>query len=311
VTRAQAQPGTDPSQVPEIRDWIVRNLQPGQPMRSIMDLEALGRLQTGKTFGTMAHVELYGLSTAKLFWVPAAEQDIIVNAKATMPDDLCLSEDDIPYPSGFAVFENEFPGLDSETGETMDVGIKALRWSPLNIVDDDGTVIGEAMSMSSWTFETTRLGPMWLPMGRFDWRFGQNWKEYFTASETTPETYASLYEDRARFMAMWALMNTQDPLIYRPTRAEARRDARLAPMSPARLINVIKWDPHRYEGEYPHPTKSGRKVNVRFPVEGFWRRQAIGPRRTLRRWTYIPPHWRGPVDAPIKGQTITINKVVS
>ena len=303
MTRPHPLPGNDPSHLPEIRDWIVESLQPGHPLRNGMDAVAYAYRQMGKTFGTTSDVELQGMATAKLFWVPKHEQDIIVNAKQTMPDDLTLQEEDVPYPSGFAVFEESFSGIDAETGVVMPHEVRALRWSPINVLTMDDEPIGQAMSMSSWTYDGR-----WYSMGRFDWLYGQPWREYFADFGATVDNLRSLWEDRARFMALWALMNTQDPPVYRPTRAELRRDARLAPRTEDRLVHVVKWDPRRYVVDNPVES-TGRKVHVRFPVKDFWRRQPYGPGMSKRKWKYIPPHWRGPIDAPIKEHATTVYKV--
>ena len=306
MTRATPQSGNDPSHVPEIRDWIMRNLQPGQHMRYAMDDAEYQALTNGRMSNTSVGVELWGFQTCKLFWIPRAEQDIIVNAKQTLPEDLTLGDDDVPYPSGFAVFEDPFDGIDAQTGKPMLAQTKAFRWSPFRVLDADSNDMGWAMSMSSWAFHEG----MWLPMGRFDWMYGQPWREYFADFEMTEHVLRSLWEDRARFMALWALMNTQEPLIYRPTRAELRRDARIAPRTEDRFVHVVKWDPRRYAQEAVDSVgNSGRHVTVRFPVEGFWRHQACGPRMSKRKWTYIPPHWRGPLDAPLKEKSTTVHKI--
>lgn len=312
MTRAHALDGTDPSHVPEIRDWITKSLMPGSRIREIMDAEARRRFAVGAIQPTFGYVEQAGMLTAKLFWVPREEQELIVNAKRVFPDDLSLSEEDVPYPSGFAVFQDPFDGLDGERGGKLDVQIRALRWSPIHIFTDPDDVLCEGpcmdgMSCSSWIYDKTRKGPMWLSLGRSDWGFGQNWKEYF--GNPQDHQLASIYEDRLRFMTLWSLMNTQDPPVYRPTRAELRRDARLAPRTEDRLVHVVRWDPHRYVTENARPSDS--KLQWRIPVTDFFRRQPYGPGRRLRRWTYIGPHFRGPVDAPLKPAKPTVYKVVS
>lgn len=309
MTRATAQSGTDPSHVPEIRDWIVRSLQPGEEIRSIMDRESIRRYMNHINSPTTAFVELHGMENAKLFWVPADQQHIIADAKQVLPPDLTISQDDIPYPSGFAVFQDGFGGFDAETGEDLPVKIRALRWSPINIYMDETMNEETAMhgvSLSSWCYSETRRGWIWVPLGRSDWAFGQRWNEYF--GDPTEDVIKSVIEDRARFLALWSLMNTQEPLVYRPTRAEIRRDARLAPRTESRLVHVIRWDPHRYVSENPRP--SDRKLTKRIPVEPFYRRQPFGPGRAFRRWTYIPAHFRGPVDAPLAEKHETVYKVV-
>lgn len=300
MTRARALPGTHPSHIPSIRDWIRENLQPNRGLSMAMDMSPQP--------GTSSHVERHGFADVKLFWVPTAECEIIAAAKDTLPADLTLSEDDLPYPSGFAVLERPFFGIAADSGDKMPVATKAFRWAPLMICEQDGTVTGPGVSMASWAYDVDSKGTeWWIPLGRTDWLYGQVWDEYFL--DPSHPVLACVRDDRSKFMALWALMNSQKhEMCYSPTRAEVRRDARIAPMSEDRLIHVVRWQPRTYMDD-ERETTSGRKVHVRYHVEGFWRRTPYGPKHSLRHWTYIPPHWRGPKDAPIKGQTITINKV--
>lgn len=42
-----------------------------------------------------------------------------------------------------------------------------------------------------------------------------------------------------------------------------------------------------------------RTLTVRSHVRGHYKRQPHGPRSSLRKWIYVPPHQRGPDDAPL------------
>lgn len=45
--------------------------------------------------------------------------------------------------------------------------------------------------------------------------------------------------------------------------------------------------------------RRGHVVSVQSLVMGHWKRQAHGPQRSLRKWAWIEPYWRGPEDAPV------------
>ena len=49
----------------------------------------------------------------------------------------------------------------------------------------------------------------------------------------------------------------------------------------------------------PFIDRTGRKLNVRFPVKAHYRRQPYGKGRQLRRLVLVPAHWRGPDGAPV------------
>lgn len=52
---------------------------------------------------------------------------------------------------------------------------------------------------------------------------------------------------------------------------------------------------HRAITRAAHEHVAWRRRHV---VRGHWRQQAHGPRRSLRRTTWVPPHTKGPAGAP-------------
>lgn len=74
-----------------------------------------------------------------------------------------------------------------------------------------------------------------------------------------------------------------------------------APEPLARVYQVgkpIKLDCRPAVESYLSGQRRG-PVNVQCLVRGHWKRQAHGPKRSLRKWAWIEPYWRGPEDAPI------------
>ena len=59
----------------------------------------------------------------------------------------------------------------------------------------------------------------------------------------------------------------------------------------------------------PSQQGTGAPLAVRFIVRGHWRNQPHGPGRTLRKMTWIQPHWKGPEDAPTSNVTHVVKVV--
>ncbi len=59
----------------------------------------------------------------------------------------------------------------------------------------------------------------------------------------------------------------------------------------------VNHDFRQHVREYAAGT--ARKLTVQSYVHGYWRRQAHGPRLSLRTWKWIEPYWKGPDTAPI------------
>ncbi|RCG19077.1 hypothetical protein DQ384_38005 [Sphaerisporangium album] len=112
---------------------------------------------------------------------------------------------------------------------------------------------------------------------------------------------------------MATLLLMRQPLVYQrtePIRRGLRRQLERSGL-PTGDIRIVDARPRRYTtaprdqeaGERPQSgdhgaEETGRKVRVRFPVDGFWRNQWY-PSRGVHRPKWIEEHWRGPEDAPI------------
>lgn len=79
----------------------------------------------------------------------------------------------------------------------------------------------------------------------------------------------------------------------------AARRARKA--SPQRSLNVTVVDvrKHRSDAEHAAGGGSGRTLEQRHLVGGYWRWQPYGPQRRLRKRIYVADYIRGPEDAPL------------
>ncbi len=64
-----------------------------------------------------------------------------------------------------------------------------------------------------------------------------------------------------------------------------------------KLTQPVRHDFRRMIRDYS--TGVIKKLSVQSFVRGHWKRQPHGPERSLRRWIFVEPYWRGPEDAPI------------
>ncbi len=325
MKRAQPLYGHSAREVPEIRDWLVRELADDGKLWLAMTMvgqmvDKVAREEGFSPITTTPDVERRALDEARLFWIPSETCTIIENAALTVPPDLTLNQDSVPYPTGFVVFQDRLTGRPAHvmTGEPLDqeLVLRAFRWGPVVLPLPDSNELTEGIALSWWTHTDDYLDEIpssrmtmngWLPLGRTDWLYGQRWDEMVMVGDDPERFRLSAVEDRCRALALWALMNTQRPVLSAPARQEVRQALRRGQTDRTALeVNVVQWDPHRHVRDNPE-VGSGRKVSVRYHVDPFWRRQPFGPRAEgRRRWTYIPSHWRGPEDAPmVEHKTVT------
>lgn len=72
------------------------------------------------------------LGTSKLWWVTKETCEMLAASSPTIPDDVTLRWEDIPIPSGFAVFEQDLMGSDAEI-PGAEVRISAMMWGPVEL----------------------------------------------------------------------------------------------------------------------------------------------------------------------------------
>ena len=339
--------GREAKHVPEIRDSLIRDLD-GHVGESMRLLQLLMESE-GKPAPTTVEVEKRGLAEAKLFWVPPEETAVLTEAAKDLPENLTLDPEMMPSASGFVVFGGDWFGTDAVTGTTTKFPVRAYRWGPVALpidYDDRGfgvegseAVEGVAISAYSYTVDIDSIADpeierveqekleakltsiygrhfkrspethaYWMPLGRTDWQFDQHWQEH-PIFNTSSVPYSSLVEDRCIMTALWALMAACSPVDIQPDRAARRRAERKGRTAPS--VRVVTWrGPRGQSVAVPGSLDSESHIHVRYHVRGHWRNARVGPGRTGRRWVYIPPHWRGPDDAPLSNPHETIHKVV-
>lgn len=149
-------------------------------------------------------------------------------------------------------------------------------------------------------------GSTWVPLGRSDWPVGDKLGQApYTMDD---HTLASYVEDRKVLAALWHLLHQEGIAQQevrrspRPTERRTKR-ANIDPqLAEVRVVVLRKLE--RTEAEPDGDEHAKREWSHRWLVSGHWRWQPYGPKRSLRRLTYVRPHVRGPEDKPLKLKTV-------
>lgn len=261
------------------------------------------------------------LGSAELYAVDEEMTAQALAAGARLPD-WSVQPDDLPAEQGFLVFDS--PIGYSEATDGLIAPIVACSWGPSpHCSPPTGAVwltfwsapvldrlvqagIEAGLDPSEAQREVKRGSPplVWDDEALLCWSAGE--PDIPTTPRYIPSEEVSgvIAKDRTlpwiqTVLATWLLI--QEPAIVeiteqrapRPERRRAERAGR--PLPPVRVVSI-----HRRVSTATRPAEpSGRTVNVRFRVRGFWRDQPYGKGRALRKRTWIPEHWRGPEDAPV------------
>lgn len=233
------------------------------------------------------------LEMAELDWV-SAEFTTLAGAAATNLDlvDLDLAPDDLPDPHGLVVWADMVAAMPDRVQGYADV--IALSWTR----HDDNVILvpyaqaeqvvpvpdkdlQELRSRIGWLVPV--CAPIVVPFGFVE--------------ETDPWTV-----DLLRIVvSTWFLMAQPGVAAFTPAELDRSlvrsytRNQRPPPV--VRIVDLRRRAPRA-------GTSGGTfSYSVRFMVNGFWRRQAYGTGRALRRWRYITPYLKGPAGAPFKVPT--------
>jgi len=259
----------------------------------------------------------------QLIYVTADLIDVVEQAAAATPDDLTLTLDDLPAPSGLVVLARPIFGTDAgpeRPGES--IRVDGLMWgtaklppadldwlNPGVVFTEDALSVGSlrwveadhgdqlAAVMSHGTEMTRTHLPAWMPMGRSDWPI--NTVVGHKHRTDIPDTaLASMVEDRRFIAALFAVLNQRrlvDVQTWEPrSKSAIRRAVSKGYRGTVRIVHLRR---NEYTGG---PQGEGRKLGVRFPVRPFYRRQPVGPRSEgRRRLVLVAGHWRGPDGAPV------------
>jgi hypothetical protein len=119
-------PCQGPRDLPEVRAWLAHLYRPTSRFVE---------------YATDTKFIRETLKTARLWWVTKETCEMLAGSSHTIPDDVILDWKDIPVPAGFAVFEEDLMGIDSEIADN-EVRISAIMWGPVMLPPVGAAKIG-------------------------------------------------------------------------------------------------------------------------------------------------------------------------
>jgi hypothetical protein len=244
------------------------------------------------------------LGAAELFWVTRDMTAVALDASATIPAWTPAAAR--PAPFGLLVWDGGLPELAWRGAPDMAWTVNALGLRVPPTVPVDGVLWGPGprgirFTLLTGTAALDQLGalvPRWAATELF--AFGMIDLPLLEDVPTTSRDWSSGLI--AALGATWLLMMQPTvaeprPLVEPP---EPDRPGTRRPRSD-RAVTVI--DLRRTHPARADRTDSGdgpsRVYTRRWLVRGHWRQQAVGPGRSQRRPTYVPPYVKGPDGAPM------------
>lgn len=271
------------------------------------------------------------LPAAQCIYITSDLLDVIEAAAESIPEDHTLTREDIPAPAGFVVFERPIIGrgvdLDEEGKRIMvDMRLDGVSWGEVKLPAYDADITQpdaliqtgrDGMGMAAYRFlergqhdklsealdRDPGMAPIvneqgWVPLGRTDWLYDDALARA-THTDIEDMVQETMLDDRRLLLSIWALI--QQKRVVQSTAVPAqrhvrRRLARQGHQAPD--VTVVHLRRPEYTPRHDDGT-TDRKIGVRFMVRPHWRHQACGPGRMMRRLILVPPHIKGPVDAPM------------
>lgn len=263
----------------------------------------------------IAATNAHHLRDATLYVADPDMCDLIDTAAPSMPDQH-LADTDLLTPDGFVWFAEPLP---DRTGHDPIIPVAALAWT---VVDPDHPLLdtrrdtlteptvflhtyGRLRDMPGFPGpDDPRVAnvPGLFPTSSTAWTVGTLIGSAFGEVPPAESRFQPGFYQRLA-AAFWTLAQqeslTQATAMNAGDKATRRKAARANVTDPAAPVRVITLRRSRRPAT-ASGGESGRKVGVRFAVEGHWRNQWLPSKKTHRQ-QWIAPHWRGPEDAPVQG----------
>ncbi|MGW5715289.1 hypothetical protein ACWEVP_03920 [Amycolatopsis sp. NPDC003865] len=269
--------------------------------------------------------EYQRLRDAQLFYVTADITKLVRQAAPSLQDKWEIQPHDLPAQTGFMLFAEPMAEYIRDTdGKRIDIvgvswggtelltsetgGLWLSFWSVTDfattkrLAREAGATERQAeVSARRQHAELTWDNEIYLPWGATAPALDKSLPRVrsidpskVAAAETTI-TWLQTVHAGWIFCSPNTLTDTAEEHLPRTQRVRAERAGHTT--SPVRVVSVR----HRTSSKSARRGEpSSRTVSVRFPVAPFFRRQAYGPGRQLRKLTPVAGHWRGPADAPVQ-----------
>lgn len=265
--------------------------------------------------GIIAQTHSHTLAHSDLYLADPGMVDLLDTAAPTMPDQELLTTD-IPTPYGFVYFADPLP---DRSGTPPELPLHALSWAYLHsdhpilaerdtqdsvLITSYVLVADQAATIGRGPADLLPDSPKYIANATVMWTVGSLIGEVFGDVPPPGRHTPGFYQRVAA--AFWTL--SQQPKMTTTTPqspgqpSDVRRYRRAGIADPAAPVSVVRIH-HRPTYDNTKTTGSehtDRRVKVRFPVRGFWRRQ-WHPSVQQHRQIWVDPHWRGPEGGPVVG----------
>ncbi|MDJ0463066.1 hypothetical protein [Streptomyces sp. H27-C3] len=255
---------------------------------------------------TTAHYEQYPSKTmspmlhgSKLFW--ASEQQVRQTCKmADYLDDHTGMLDYAPTPQGFMWFDHADAALLGFAIHGMNVPLRVFSWDSLQDPSGKLTVVAWSMTEEGPPPAPGRnVGPLQPVLyGRFGSETEDNDVRLLLRGQSRAVEPELLYPAFAMWYRM-TLPRFAAVSLSPPTASQAKKatnKGRPSDWAEVTLVDAVSR-PKPSQGS-SDSEGTGRKLEYRQEVEGFWRMQHYGPKSSLRKKIWVDDYERGPEDAP-------------
>ncbi|KUL44800.1 hypothetical protein ADL22_12720 [Streptomyces sp. NRRL F-4489] len=237
---------------------------------------------------------------APLYWA----SDRQVRQTARMSDELDDHSGMLEYapgPRGFLWLDHSDPETLGVALDDQPVPFRVFSWDRLSDPWGKLTIIAWCLTKEAPPLRPGRhVGPL-IPIihGRFGQEADDHHVKVILSRKAMDAAPTLLYPVLAMWYRMtlprFATMSTS-----RPTTAQAKKATRTG--RPLRELDVTLIEVtarSRKQSSTGHPSAAtGRALDYRQEVSGFWRMQHYGPENSLRKKIWVDSYERGPTDAP-------------
>lgn len=259
---------------------------------------------------------VYGeaLLRATPFWVAPHICDLLYTSADSLPE-WTFSADLLPMKSGFMWYDKPLELLDGAklsglswmhvTGYKRDVDMPQL--APEDS-DDDPKDGKNLILVVFFVAHNTSQGHV-EPSGLTVVTEGVTLDKILDplSSETRSVQHEDSYGQKIRLLGTTLLFMNQrivvdrETVADRATRRRYERDNKGKTPPSIRVVMLRREDRDRHASDY-----GSKEVewHCQWLVRGHWRQQPYGPGKRMVRPQWIAPHWKGPENMPVKGDTV-------
>jgi hypothetical protein len=230
---------------------------------------------------------------AALYWIDPDFTTLAAHAAETLTS-FHVAAHELPATEGLVVWSTPIHRPTSP-GSSQRVPVIAAQWGPVPngvwVTFHSPAEWIERHELTEQDLQRIRERIGWL--APINTGAGLIFDQPHTAAD--PDTHAMV----AGLIATWLLIAQPDADISDVPAEKAIRRAYARKQRPDPVVRMVRLRA-RKQRQQSTPTQTTRVYGRRWWVPGFWKEnQPYGPRRSLRRRTYVRGHWKGPDGAPL------------